>query len=322
MRNPTPAAPQTHIGGNARPIRQRRTGYRYWPLTFILSYLIATYLLFLLWPITWHINDISRWITLSAYVGSCFLAISVGFIIFQRGAAVVRTFTAWRRVIFAGSILSITMLFPLSYLETGRWPTKVLDALQDQKLAYTIFQEQNYYGNVSNVAVSVAEALSSPLTFAVLPLGILYWKRLSPTFRGLVVATILSAVVFSLMRGTDREIANLFIVAGSSVLVAIARDVHRNGASLLRRYWRPIAAIIIFAFVAASVFTDRREGRLGAIDEACAIGTGVCADLESPNRSAWFRRPGKIWPDHVHSECIARLLWPGTRDGEGFSSRH
>ena len=52
-----------------------------------------------------------------------------------------------------------------------------------------------------------------------LPLGILRWRTIGWSGRIAVAVTAACSIVFSIMRGTDKEIADLFVVGASAVFV-------------------------------------------------------------------------------------------------------
>jgi hypothetical protein len=257
---------------------------RFTPLFLGMSYIIATFVLFLFWPIGWPITNTGEWARLTAYVLANFAALVIGYAVSQRGEPHPRNFPGWRWVYYAGSGLSVLLLVPLVRLQTGRNISELLDALRDQEGAYNLFQAHISTGAASNVIVSLVSAMSAPFIFAVTPIAIIRWKTIGLRPRALFFIAVSASIALSIMRGTDREVANLFIVLGSALLVVLARDlqINRTNIRLLQKYWKQLLLITLFAFVGATITTSRKEGRLGGVDIACISGTGICADMDSP----------------------------------------
>ena len=57
------------------------------PLFIVFGYLVATFALFLIWPINWPIYYLSDWLRLIGYVGLCFAVIAIATIGARRRSA-------------------------------------------------------------------------------------------------------------------------------------------------------------------------------------------------------------------------------------------
>ena len=257
---------------------------RFTPLLLGMSYIVATFVLFLFWPIGWPITNSAEWTRLIVYVLATFAVLIGGYIGGRRGKPRPRSFPEWRLVFLAGAALSTLLLVPLVQLQTGRGIDELLDALSDQTEAYNLFQVHMSTGDTSNIVVSLISALSAPFIFAVTPIAILRWTSIGLSYRVLFFVTVACSIALSVMRGTDREVANLFIVVGSALLVVLARELQRSRSkiTLFQKYWKHFLFILLFAYVGATVTTSRKEGRLGGVEIACISGTGICADMDSP----------------------------------------
>lgn len=261
--------------------------FRSLPLWLIMSYLAATFALFLIWPINWPIGETERWAILTAYVTLCFSALAFFFRSGSRLRAVPEPFRPWRGVVVAGALIAIFLLFPSSYFYTGKWPWEIMSALQNQGEAYRSLQDQLLETAGARGPIAFSRAIAAPLTFAVLPLGILHWRDLAARHKALVVGSVLSSIIFSILRGTDREFADIFIVSGSATLIAIGRQSQAGGRALalIKRFWKPALIILIFIAIAASLFTERKSERLGGYDQRamiCANDSRICADIDAP----------------------------------------
>lgn len=265
------------------------------PMKVVMYYLVTTFALFLIWPINWPIYSWEQWAFLTFYVALCFGTLMILFKAGARGVATPLESGPPARLLIAGALLAITLLIPSSYFYTGQWPWEVLSALQQQGDAYRRFQEQLVETTGQRGPIALARAFAAPLTFAVLPLGLIHWRSLSWGMRGLVLATAACAVIFSLMRGTDREMAELFIVSASAFLIVVGRDssVAATIRLAIRRYWKAFAVAAVLLVVAASLFTVRKAERLGQVHTVCANDSRICADLDAPAIS-WLDERAKF----------------------------
>ena len=168
------------------------------------------------------------------------------------------------------------VLVPSSFAYTGHGPWEWLQALKDQGEAYRRLQEQLFLtsGQRSNI-VAIRTAIA-PLIYAILPLGIIRWRSIGWIARisvGIVIAT---SVIFSIMRGTDKELADLFIVGIAAGFVAVGRNlaIGEGGQAFIQRSWKVVAMAILFMIFAQSLFTQRKEQRIGGYVSR----TAVCAN--------------------------------------------
>jgi hypothetical protein len=94
-------------------------------------------------------------------------------------------------------------------------------------------------------------------------------------------------MIFSVMRGTDKEFADLFVSGASAACVMFGRSraLGRQGFELVRRYWGWALLAVVFVFLAQGLFTERKQERLGGYASrttVCAADTRICANLENP----------------------------------------
>jgi hypothetical protein len=259
------------------------------PLILVLAYVAATFLLFLLWPIDWPIYHAAAWARLIAYVALCLVMIGGAAFIGSAGPTRVTAPLPFLSPLLAfGALAAALLLVPTSYTYTGRPPWAVLDALRDQAAAYRRLQTQLADAAGQHLSLALLRAALAPLTYAVLPLGILRWRTIGWSGRLAVVVTASSSVVFSIMRGTDKEIADLFVVGASAAFVSWGRSwaAGRRGGELLRRYWGWAAAAVLFVYLAQGLYTERKDERLNAGravgTTVCANASHICANIDNP----------------------------------------
>ena len=270
--------------------RWREKFLRVLPITLIIPYLLVLYGLFLLWPVNWQIFRPEDWFWLSAYVLATYTMVGVGF---WFGSAPGNTVTVPLErlrdfVIVAGAALGFMLMFPTSIVYTGRWPWEVLSVIGQQGEAYRTLQEQLELTTGERGYVALARALIAPLTFAVLPLGLIHWNSLSWFVRGAVGLAVATVILLSLLRGTDREFVELIIVGSGAMMVSLGRSSEvgvQVFVQFIRKYWLLLAAGLILFTVAATLFSDRKSDRLGNIENrtaACVNTSKICADLDAP----------------------------------------
>jgi hypothetical protein len=258
------------------------------PIRLVLGYFAATLFVFVYGPFDWPIDN---WASLLGFLAATMLALWLGFRWTVARTAAETSFVGWRRVIILGAIASFIILFVAAPVYTGKMPWQVLDALRDPGAAYHDFQDQLELTAGERGPIALARILTWPLVFAVLPLGILHWSEMRIWLRILMLATIAAIVVSSILRGTDREIADLMAVTGGTGLVLFARKSAHEGLTLralLRRYLVLIVAGIVMLGIAASLFAQRKADRYVTF-AICLSGnenipTEICADFDHP----WF----------------------------------
>jgi len=259
------------------------------PLVMVLGYVATTFGLFLAWPVNWPIYHAADWGRLIAYVALCLVMIGGAAFVGSAGPTrVTAPLPGLQALLAFGALAAVALLVPASYTYTGRPPWAVLDALRDQAAAYHRLQAQLSDAAGQHLGLALLRGALAPLTYAVLPLGILNWRTIGWSGRLGVAVTAGCSVVFSIMRGTDKEIADLFVVGASAVFVSWGRSwaSGRRGAELLRRYWLWAVAAVVFVYLAQGLYTERKNERLNA-DRAvgvtvCANASRICADIDNP----------------------------------------
>jgi hypothetical protein len=289
-RGQKPRSDETITLPSERPANNRFRSLNRLPIRLVLSYLGLTFSAFILGPFDWPVNN---WAVLVGFLAAVTLALYAGFRVAIAGQALGKPLSNWRVVILAGAIANIGILFPSAYLYTGKMPWDILTALQDQQAAYQELQQMLLLTEDSRTPLVLARIAAAPLVFAVIPLSILNWGGMSAWLRIFFFASICATLVFSVLRGTDREIADLALVLFSSTLVKFARWIVHQGVRLgqiVRRYRVGLICALLALFLAAAVFIDRKEGRVGDTRAFCFSETAICADFDSPPLGVFSER--------------------------------
>lgn len=254
------------------------------PMAIIFAYLGFTIWLFLSGPINWPLKDFSPI--------SLFLAIQLLVLLIAYGLAIVGPARSdaklpWKPLFVAGAVSSCLIVFPSIYFYTGKMPWQIIEALRDQNAAYLNLQAQLLDSDGGRGPIVIARALSYPFVFGAVPLGILHWEKLGIALRTLFIAAILSNVVFSVFRGTDRETFDVLIVVGASISIRLARAILQT-KSLPKylqsyRFGAAIIAAATIVILAVGLFIDRKAARYeGDISGVCVGVEMICADKNHP----------------------------------------
>jgi hypothetical protein len=259
------------------------------PIWLVLFYVATTVFAFVFGPFDWPVEN---WTTLFGFLAATMLTLWLGFRLTVARTAAGTSFVGWPHVVGFGAAASIIILFVAAPIYTGKMPWEVLDALRDQGGAYLAFQDQLEVTAGSRGPIALARVLTWPLVFAVFPLGLLHWSEMSTRLRLCMLATIVSIAVSSILRGTDRELADLTAVAGGTGLVILARKITYEGIkwrNLLRRHWVIIAVGLVVLGITASLFAQRKAERYPGSTAICLAGnedtpSELCANYDHP----WF----------------------------------
>lgn len=283
-RFPPVPAPNPSRAGTYKAARLGRL-----PINAGLAYLAFTFLLFLFGPIDYPIKNN---VLVVIYFMLICVVMGLWFRFALRQHLRASTLNISRPIFVVGSILAVLILMPSSYYYTGKMPWEFLSSIGDQRQAYSSLSSQLAATEGQRGPIIVLRALAMPFVWAVIPLGIMHWSRLGWIHRGLFFSTILCSLIFSALRGTDREIADLLIVSGGAYAVAMARKrvaleagtgrAATGSPGLLARRWRVMVIGALALTVSGSVFVERKEDRMTTISAFCFLNSGACADYSHP----------------------------------------
>jgi hypothetical protein len=256
-----------------------RKNYSNIPMKLGMGYLIFSMLLFCIGPISWPFISIYPILIYALIIFlSIFVSFNMGLRKIQPTCSDLR---ARRTIFFIGAIGAIGLLYPTAQVYTGRAPWQVFEALADQRDAYSRLREQLEYTRDVRGPIVLLRTILGPFTFAVLPLGIIYWKSMSSTMRALLIGTVISTMILSVLRGTTRELADVIIVGGAAQLVSMYRNSKKMPS--LRQHWPKILLAILLVIGVLAALTGRTEARLAGGGASMCIGGGyVCPNFDAP----------------------------------------
>ena len=263
--------------------------FRHLPLLVGLGFLSFTFLLFLFGPIDYPVKN---YVGVVTYFIVVLAVLNFGFRAGAGRRAQGSRLEISRFVFVVGAVAALVLLVPSSYYYTGFMPWEAWTTIGNQQLAYSSLADQLDLTEGRRGPIIIARSLALPFMWAVLPLGVIYWQKLNWFYRGLLLSSVLCSLIFSALRGTDREIADILITGGSAYAIAFARRAHgvllgptslatRPRNPLLRRWRIALAGVLVLA-MAGSVFIERKEGRMGTVSAFCFLNSGACADYSHP----------------------------------------
>jgi hypothetical protein len=254
---------------------------QYLPLICGLGYLFLTVALFFEGVFDWPVDNGS---VLLVFLIVSFFAIGLGFFIgvVKKGSG--RELSSWRTFYRVGAIASIVLVFPATWVYTGKWPWEIFSVLKNQGLAYEdmlVALEADESGIRGYLAI--VKAIFAPFVFCVIPFAILKWKELQKLDVLLLITHIGAILVFSLMRGTDRETGDLLVYVMMASIVVVARLAVKYG-----RFPFKISRVVAILFLLSAVFIftltlfiERKESRMGGAESFCIAKGVVCSERDA-----------------------------------------
>jgi hypothetical protein len=258
------------------------------PLWIGLSYLLITLLLFYIGPYDWPVTNGAELILV---VLLSFVMLLAGYATGLRTVSRPVKFAHPQAIFIIGTVAAVALITPSCWIYTGHWPWELGAALADQNKTYMGMQQQLQDLTGQRGPISAARAVAAPFIFAVLPLGIIHWQRLPWKYRLMMLATVSCSAIFSILRGTNRELADLIIVGLSAAMVVLARHCRRhnlNFGTVMARAGRFALILLVALGLLFSVFSSRISGRLADTENICLGESQVCADF---NRGVYAYLP-------------------------------
>lgn len=254
------------------------------PLFLGLMYLVTTVVLFFLGPFDWPIDNEG---ILLFFVFVCMVAIALGFIIGVIKSGRGRPLHSWRFFFRIGCVSSIVLLFPATWIYTGKWPWEVFSVLGDQGLAYRemlAVVEADESGIRGYMAI--LRALFAPFVYCVVPFAILNFKSLRRLDVLLFSGHLCAVLIFSFMRGTDRETVELLVFFIATLLIATCRLAVKHGRFPFKASSVLVSSVLLIMILCATavLFVDRKGSRMGGQGGFC-VADGVVCSVRSSHES-------------------------------------
>lgn len=178
---------------------------KFLPLTFFQIYLTASLLTFAFGPIEWQIDN-PLILYLYVILGQCFVFMGYCF----GSSSPPRSYCGRYApiVLLKLSVICTLVLLPPTLAARNYAELSVVDALSDPAMAY----RAKFDAEVSNLYLSVPRTLLSPVTHLFLPVGIVFWPRLTLPWRVLWGIGICGQITLAIYLGQAFGIFDIMLV--------------------------------------------------------------------------------------------------------------
>lgn len=245
--------------------------------------MLFTFLLFLSDIILWPVDANGMWM-LSLFVVCIIFASYLGIYLGLNSKAFIssRKNASGRKMVRHFSKISIT-LFIITlmaiFIYTGNSLGNIFELAIDPRLAYQKMLAYEVEKGGGFYLYKTLSIIMAPLYYALIPLMVMRWKYLTrkQAFFGLLF--VLGMILFSIFRGTDREIGELVILLVSVTLVRITQKV-RNGEFSAYQVLRVFFILIILFLFFFIVFSFRKYERLSGDLNFCVYNI-ACSNQNS-----------------------------------------
>lgn len=275
---------------------RRSSGYLvgHGPFVAVMFYIVVSTLVFWFGPMPWPVTNVLEMV---AFQLASFVFLVAGYLSVSK-TAVNRRPVNLRPIFLIGMIGAIALQIPLTLTYTGKYPWDVWSAISDQRMVYEDMLEQLVSTQGERFYVPLIRSVVMPLFLASVGYGLLSFKRLSRLKKTLLFVGLLCPINLSLLRGTDKELADLLIIVCGFLLVAYSRRVvtARQGKPVVSFNVRHLAAMVFVLLMLFFIFFSYRKfERLGGMIDFCVMDNSICADYSGPVLS--------LLPDFVAFGC-------------------
>jgi hypothetical protein len=251
---------------------------RHAPFAVVLFYIVLSTVVFWFGPMPWPVVNI---IDLALFQAAALLFLAGGYLSETRRPVRNTCRINLRPFFYFGIISVIALQVPVTLTYTGKYPWDVFSVLMDQRQIYEEMLEEIANTQGSRFFVPLLRAILSPLLLISVGYGLLNFRTLSWFQKALLVVALLCPIDLSLLRGTDKEIADVAIILCGLLLVAYCRravSARQNQPLISFSVWRlvTIAAVVFFLFF--MFFSYRKLQRLGGNFDFCVDDGLICAD--------------------------------------------
>ncbi|WP_316904064.1 hypothetical protein [Ralstonia mannitolilytica] len=255
---------------------------RYMPLAFACFWLLFPLFLVFAGPFDFPLRDPDQ---LIVFLFSCVFAFAGGYLMFRppavaRLSSIPKSPRQLNKMLLAACALALLLLEPSVYAYTGKHIWQV-DAVLNQREAYLDLLSALEQGSPLRKAISAIRGMSAPIVYAVLPLGIVCWQDLSRSAKRAYFGVVASIVVFSVFRGTDKEIGDLLIFFLSGLAVRVGGRAVRRMKPSTRAARKAVAATIAIVLFFVVVFTMRKAERMNGALSFCLYNDVACFEVDS-----------------------------------------
>ncbi|MEW6420693.1 MAG: hypothetical protein AB1511_03055 [Deinococcota bacterium] len=261
---------------------QASLGKLFMPYLVFVMFNLGTYLVFLYGPFDWPVHNTGL---MSGFLAAFLVFYTVGYVfgMQRRAGRAVSEVTAWiARYLPLILPVAIGVFATSIYVYTGEFFWNTARIFGDQ--------QQNYYdtlrfGETSSRILNAPFGLLKMVLQPIITLAVLYatmnFKRLRSGQKLLLLGVYLFWILFSVFRGTDKEIFDISVILLTAVAVNYYRSLRSQitlaqiGRSFL---FITVAVVLLVGFL--GVFSQRKLTRMGGNTAVCVEEVGICARPE------------------------------------------
>lgn len=229
------------------------------PIKILLSFLIFTEVLFFVGPIKYNIGNP---IMMILYFVILNLSLYYGF---KYGIKKTKCSNSLIPFNIVKTILAVGFLLNVEYMYR-KWATHGM-SVSLSNLMFALVNPGDAYSSEADLSINtniVTGILLTPIRWAVIPLGIYYWRKLSKYWKTLIVLTFLVYIFTWLGIGTRKGLMDLIIVTYFSVIAANTNILYDPR---LKRKVRIIAITTISLFLLFFIYSNASRAGLESMDE-------------------------------------------------------
>jgi hypothetical protein len=250
------------------------------PFFMVMLYIVGSIILYWLGPIQWPMTNP---IELASFQLLIIISVCAGYFSINSHFTCQISSIDLKPFFKIGVLSTLVLQVPLTLTYTAKYPWEIFQTIFDQRAAYEEMLVQVLDQNNTRFYVPLFRSLIMPLNYAALAYGILNFSKLHNVDKFLLVLCILCPINLSLLRGTDKEIFDLFIIIGGLVLIR-QRRIILNNFNIKKNSFKKRSVLLIITLVLSatifSVFTYRKYQRMGSTAEFCVADNLVCAEYD------------------------------------------
>ncbi|MGO4303099.1 hypothetical protein [Cupriavidus sp. RAF12] len=263
-------------------LRDASIGVRFAPLVFFCVWALLPLFLMFWGPFDFQLDNPD---TLIGFLFACVLAFGLGYTLFAPSTRVEiarhpRPHPRINAFFVAACVLSALLVEPSIYAYTGKHVWQI-DSVLNQREVYLELLSALEQGSPLRKVMSALRGLSAPLILLVLPTAAVYWPDLARRARWSILGVVLCFLLFSLFRGTDKEMGDLLVFFFTGIAIAAGFRSLR-GAQIDRKAFVRRAAIgfcVIMVFV--TLFTLRKAARMQGALSFCLYNDVACFTVDT-----------------------------------------
>lgn len=236
------------------------------PLLIVIGYLLLTLVVFSLGPIEWKLENN---LTVIAFLLVCWFLFCAQYF----AGMVFTTVSGFRvnieKIVFLGFVCNLIIVFPTIYIYTGKLPWQISFDISMQGKMYNEMQSHlssRESGGTLKTLQQVVSLIVRPIVYAGVILGAKYFYRLTTTHKFYLIASIFLQCVLSISRGTDKEIFDVFVIAGISFLFFGETKITL----------KKVAMLMLVGALVLGLFVERRLSRYDYSVPSCFSYVEIC----------------------------------------------